>query len=400
MVFIFDMSSSMLQKLPSGDTKLDAARTAIGRVLRRLPRRARFSVRAYGHQSPDRQRNCRDEARIMPYASGDAHIARSLSQVENLQARGYSPISFALRRAVTSMNALQTPPNTIVLMSDGRETCDGDPCATARRLKRRNPNLVINTVGFAVGDAARQQLACVARATGGSYYAAGDSIQLAARLNDAARPRLARRVVVVSNPEPGQLTIDPATDKHNLRVSDTGELITALGPQRPSATLAPGIYSVEFGNGIWRSIEVTSGTNTVLRPGVLEIRNPSVFGHEIIDPETKKVIGEITPARATLPLVPDRVDIRFGGTLWRGVQIEPGKRVVLEPGVIEIEGAGLAGRNLAFYPVQDATGRVVNKLSIAHPRVVLPPGVYKVKLFGRTQDVRLRSAQTVVLRVR
>ncbi len=69
-------------------------------------------------------------------------------------------------------------PSTILLVSDGIETCQGDPCALAKELKASGIELVIHTVGFGVGDAAARQLQCIAREGGGNYYPADDSAAL------------------------------------------------------------------------------------------------------------------------------------------------------------------------------------------------------------------------------
>ena len=72
-------------------------------------------------------------------------------------------------RAASSLPVGPNERNTIVLVSDGEETCGGDPCALAAELAAGDIELVIHTIGLAVDDVARTQLQCVADVSGGTY---------------------------------------------------------------------------------------------------------------------------------------------------------------------------------------------------------------------------------------
>ena len=70
-----------------------------------------------------------------------------------------------------------------MLVSDGEDTCTPpSPCEVARDLRKQGVDLRVEAIGFQVGSAARDQLACVAKATGGSYYDAPDSRALTGQL--------------------------------------------------------------------------------------------------------------------------------------------------------------------------------------------------------------------------
>ena len=55
-----------------------------------------------------------------------------------------------------------------MLVSDGKETCQGDPVVAAKALAAKG--ITVHTVGFIVDTAARGQLQAIARATGGTYF--------------------------------------------------------------------------------------------------------------------------------------------------------------------------------------------------------------------------------------
>lgn len=398
---LLDASGSMINPLPSGPRKLDAAKSAVEKFATGLPTSTRVALRAYGHQSAESRKDCRDTELLSDFESLSTAIPRIATRMERLQARGYSPISFALRRAITDFEGEQTTAQMIVLVSDGKETCSGDPCATARALKRNHPNLVLHTIGFSVGGAARQQLRCVAKAGGGRYHDAKDATELADQLGRAYAfvPPLRQRIIVITAPEPGTISVVPTGEKHLIREAESGTVLTALGPARQAAPVPPGIYNVTFGNGVWKSVEVLSGNDTRLQPGTLEIVRPSVLGHAIVDPDTKEVIGEVTTRQNKLVLVPDTVHVRFGQAVWRDVQIENGKATILTPGIVRIVGARLRGLRMPNYPVSDLSGSIVTKLSLSHPEMPLPPGRYQIDILGRQLPISLSEGQVVELRV-
>ena len=84
-------------------------------------------------------------------------------------ASGYTPIGESLRVAARGLPA--EGPRSIVLVSDGEDACTPPPpCEVAKQLKQSGRiDLVVHTIGFKVGAAARAQLTCIASATGGGF---------------------------------------------------------------------------------------------------------------------------------------------------------------------------------------------------------------------------------------
>jgi len=100
--------------------------------------------------------------------------------------KGKTPITRSIRRAVEGIR-MEEGTSTIVLVSDGEETCDPDPCEAARLLKESGIDFVIHVVGFDVTNEQRQELECIAEATGGRYYAAGNAADFAFAAREATR---------------------------------------------------------------------------------------------------------------------------------------------------------------------------------------------------------------------
>jgi Ca2+/Na+ antiporter len=198
---IFDASGSMNAAL-GGSTRIEVARTTVIDVVGQLGPSTQTSLWAYGHRLPqdDPAASCQDIEQIIPLSTVDSDVYANT--VSGINAIGYTPISNSLQQAANSL-----PPgenNSIILISDGEETCSGDPCAVARALVDGGVNLVVNTVGFAADEVTRQQLQCIAQVTGGVYYDAQDADALASSLQEATADQVGsvRIVDPAGNPLP------------------------------------------------------------------------------------------------------------------------------------------------------------------------------------------------------
>jgi len=184
---ILDASGSMNAKLPEGRTRIDAAKAAVEEIIGKLPGDVRVSLRAYGHQSPTARHDCRDTELLVGFdslaANRDAIIARS----RTIRAQGYTPITSVLKLSAEDVGKENAVPRVVVLVSDGKETCEGDPCAAAKALADANASLVVHTIGFAVDTAAKFQLQCIARVARGKYWDADGAGRLAAALGEATK---------------------------------------------------------------------------------------------------------------------------------------------------------------------------------------------------------------------
>ena len=95
---------------------------------------------------------------------------RFLNALDDSRKSGGSPIARAMERAGNSLSQAQAGSSIMLIITDGNETCGGNPCAVAAQLKQQVPNLVINVISV-VNDS---NLRCVADVTGGKVYHASD----------------------------------------------------------------------------------------------------------------------------------------------------------------------------------------------------------------------------------
>lgn len=170
-MFILDSSGSMSEQV-DGRPKIDIAKEVMEKVVPELPPEVRVGLIAYGHRY---FRDCKDIQVIIPPGSSDRAIL--LEKVMAIEPKGQTPISRSIEIAVESIKDRKGE-TTIVLVSDGIETCGGDPCNTVKLLKQKNINFIIHVVGYDVDAKAQEQLSCIAKAGGGRYFAADNADSL------------------------------------------------------------------------------------------------------------------------------------------------------------------------------------------------------------------------------
>jgi Ca-activated chloride channel family protein len=175
-MLVLDASGSMMGADPSGGTKMDAAKQAVHTLVDATPAGASVGLAAYGtstgNSDAEREQGCRDVTVLRE--AGPIDKAALGTAVDGLTPRGFTPIGRSLQVAAESLP--QEGPRSIVLVSDGEDTCaPPEPCDVVRTLAGHGVDLVVHTVGFGVDDVARAQLSCVAQATGGTYSDAPDA---------------------------------------------------------------------------------------------------------------------------------------------------------------------------------------------------------------------------------
>jgi von Willebrand factor type A domain len=404
---ILDASGSMNAKLASGGTRIDAAKTAVAAFVAKLDSNVRIGYRVYGHQSPTREKNCKDTELLVGFGPASANRDAILAKTQSVKAQGYTPITYVIQLAAADI-AKEPGARTIVLVSDGKETCPGDPCAAAKALADADANLVIHTIGFNVDAAARFQLQCMARVARGTYSDATGAADLGARLGAAvaakpvppppAKPepqKQTKTTITITKPKPGRLQINnPDFRGHRVTEAET-EKAFGLFANMTFMELPAGIYNVAFGPTLWRSVEVRAGDTTVLDPGVLEMRNASSAGHKVLDWETEVEVGNISNSVSSISVLPSTFTVMFGNARWDNIEVKAGERKVLNPAVIVVNGASGAGHNVH---AEDGT-RVGVVSSFAHIMPV-PPGKYTIEIEGQTIPLDLVEGQTMEINVK
>lgn len=177
-MLVLDASGSMWGQI-DGRTKIELARDAVGVLLSGWDAGTSLGLMAYGHR---RKGDCADIEVLRDPQGFDPTPLRE--RVAALSPKGMTPISAAVRHAAEQLRFVERKA-TVILVSDGEETCNADPCALGRELEAMGVDFTAHVVGFDVADGsvAHRQLQCLAQSTGGRYVQAGNADEL----NEALR---------------------------------------------------------------------------------------------------------------------------------------------------------------------------------------------------------------------
>ncbi|WP_051198796.1 vWA domain-containing protein [Gordonia shandongensis] len=178
---IIDASDSMRADDAPGP-RIDAAKSAATGLIDAVPAGSRLAVLTYGtgtgNAPTERAAGCRDVTDLVPL--GPLEKGSAKAAVDGVTPRGFTPIAESLRRAAAALP--DSGAASIVLISDGEDTCGTPPCDVARELWAAHPELSISTVGFKTTGEASDQLRCIADAADGLFVGAANGDQLARRL--------------------------------------------------------------------------------------------------------------------------------------------------------------------------------------------------------------------------
>lgn len=169
---ILDASGSMAGKVGS-KTKMTLAKESIQKYAATLSEHANVALRVYGHKGSNNKKDqalsCSSSELIYPLQRYDQD---SLNQaLHSFQPTGWTPLAYSMQEAIKDFEKvdLAKSRNIIYIVSDGVETCDGDPIKAAKELKQSGLSPVVNIIGFDVDQEGQEQLKKVAEAAGGNY---------------------------------------------------------------------------------------------------------------------------------------------------------------------------------------------------------------------------------------
>ncbi len=249
-MIVFDGSGSMWGQI-SGTPKIVTARDTLARVVGQLPPALEVGLIAYGH---NRKGDCSDIETLVPVGPASTQSSKLVASVAALKPKGKTPLTEAVRRAARELQ-FQEDKATVILVTDGIETCEADPCAVANELEALGINFTTHVIGFGLNEEEGRQVACLAENTGGLYLQADNEGDLAAALQQTVSlsptpapepaPSLAKNIKATVSLEEGSA---PITDTDGIRVFWTatpaggGEEIRLT--TRPDITerLEPGAY--------------------------------------------------------------------------------------------------------------------------------------------------------------
>ena len=202
-LFIYDASGSMWGQL-EGKTKKEIAASVLATSVNNLPESQNIGLVAYGHRTKG---DCNDVEFMVDLNNSDK--SKVVGAVKGINPLGRTPLARSATMAINSLRDSGTKA-TIILITDGIESCDGDICAVVRSAKADGIDFKLHIVGFGLKEGETEQLKCAAEAGGGKYYDANDSAGLGDVLTEAT-----------------QETVDEPDDNFSIFATKNGEPVDA-----------------------------------------------------------------------------------------------------------------------------------------------------------------------------
>ena len=186
-IMVLDGSGSMWGQI-DGKAKIEIARGVIGGLLEDWDENIHLGLVAYGHRTKGSCTDIETLVNVGP-VNGDA----LMTKVNAINPVGKTPISASVKQAADALKYTEEKA-TVILVSDGLETCEADPCALATELESKGVDFTAHVIGFDVAEEEQASLSCLAENTGGKFISA----QNAGELTTA----MAETVQAVKEPEP------------------------------------------------------------------------------------------------------------------------------------------------------------------------------------------------------
>ncbi len=178
-ILVLDASGSMWGQI-EGRTKIEIAREVIGGLMAEWDPSIHLGLIAYGHR---RKGDCSDIETLVPV--GPVNPATIKGVVDNINPKGKTPLSAAVQQAAKDLRFTEERA-TVIVVSDGKETCGVDPCALGRQLEELGIEFTVHVVGFDVTNEEKAQLRCLAENTGGKFLSADTASELTEALTQVA----------------------------------------------------------------------------------------------------------------------------------------------------------------------------------------------------------------------
>ena len=179
---ILDASGSMWSKLEN-TTRIEAAREALGSIVDDLAARKGIAVglRVYGHRTND----CKDTKLEIPIGPLDGGKMKAF--IAGIKPKGKTPIAYSLLEGAKDFDPAFEGSKVIILVTDGLESCNGDPCAAAKELADKGVVSKIHVVGFGLDKKSMSQLACIPKPSGGLLLEAGNAVELSKAFDEIVK---------------------------------------------------------------------------------------------------------------------------------------------------------------------------------------------------------------------
>ena len=179
-IFIYDASGSMWGQM-DGKAKVEIATSVLSTSVNNLPENQSIGLVAYGHR---KKGDCRDVETLVTMDNSSKD--KVTSALKNIKPLGKTPLAYSASQVIDQLRKSKERA-TIILITDGIESCDGDICDVVQTAKAEGIDFKLHIVGFGLKEGETKQLRGAAKAGDGNYYDAANAGGLGDVLNEVTQ---------------------------------------------------------------------------------------------------------------------------------------------------------------------------------------------------------------------
>lgn len=281
-LFVLDGSGSMNADWSRQLSRMDVAKNILTRLVDslRINPNLELALRVYGHRYSRQANNCNDSQLEVPFNVNNHNAI--IREIRDITPRGVTPITYSLLQAARDFPAAAGYRNIVILITDGVESCGGDPCAASIELQKKGVFLKPFIIGLGVPGG--KALDCV-----GKFIDAQDSTSFNRILNESIKTTFANTTVSVAllngENDPVETNVN-ITFLNSMTGTSAYEFVHYLdGAGRPDSVQIDPVLSYDvvvntLPSVVRRNVRITNG-----RHNLLQI--PAPQGTLMVKPEGK-----------------------------------------------------------------------------------------------------------------
>jgi Ca-activated chloride channel family protein len=425
LLFLLDASGSMQAKWEES-TRWQVAKTMLAKMADSLDSYGNLEIalRVYGHQSAVALKNCKDSKLEVPFAPKNAKAIKQ--KLQSITPKGNTPITYSLQQSANDFPVSDNVRNVVIIITDGVESCGGDPCATSIALQKKRIFLKPFIIGLGDDPEYMKAFSCM-----GQFYNASDISTFRKVLDNVISIALKKTTVSVQLTDEAGKPVETNVNMTFLNnVTDQPEYnfvhyMDANG--KSDLVEVDALLSYDL---VVNTIPAVTVRNLDIKPGqnnVIKVKAPqgSLFLQQIAPTAYGRVDALIKPKGSTALLqpqpFPSRVKYLAGAyevemlTLPRikeQIVIKQGQTTVLNfpaPGIMSVTQA-LSGYGSLYVMENDGSQRWIHNLPETGSKINLPlqPGRYRLVFrvknassskFTDVKDFTIKSNQTTTVKL-
>ena len=419
---IFDASGSMWGQI-DGVSKIKIARKAMTDLIKDLEKQKniQLSLRIYGHLN----KQCDNS--ILEIPMGSENHSAIIEKINSIKPNGRTPIAFSLLESINDFNPNLTDQKVIILITDGKESCNGNTCEAAQKIKDAGIVATIHVVGFGMKKNELASLNCIVDPFGGKVIGAANTKELIGAFKKITRevsiPKNLKVIGLDKNDKPVYMYVDIIKNNKQIKSSEGIS---------PTFTLDNGVYDIHAkssSSGIKvekknikieqdkkRIIKIIFG-ESILKLKTLDSNNKLAYAtYTIYQGGTEEQIGIAEGRDFQQTVIPPGIyDIKIyehdtGLMQWtRNIELKPGETLEkifkFELGTLKFK--TVDSNDKALYTTYTIyKSGTEQQIGIAEGRdfqqTVISPGIYDIKIYEYdtrliqwTRNVELKSGETL-----